>query len=83
MAFKVPGTKEYQLNQILQETEVKFTWQCPNCCVEHESDGSETIDEFVQDLYKKHQVRYVVMDMMQGVFCEECYTNPEVQSSTL
>ena len=74
--------KSEQLERIAFETICKIHWECPNCGDNRESDEDATQEEFAEQLYKEG-VRYRSMKYMQGVFCKTCYTDKEVQNSTL
>lgn len=58
-----------------------YKWTCPNCDEEIESE-CETMEQFL-DILTTEGVRYVNMKHMQGVFCQTCYLDPEVQNSSL
>lgn len=73
--------KTEQLEKILNE-EFYFSWECPCCAATFESDGVMTKGEFAEYLYNKG-IRFKIMKYMQGVFCKDCYTDPETQNSTL
>lgn len=75
-------TKEKQLEAIAAESERIHYWECPVCGDEHRSESYETVQEFAEQLYEDG-VRHVVMEYMEGVFCESCHTDPEVQNSSL
>lgn len=60
---------------------VQFT--CPCCSNVYESEEDETEEEFKKRLITVEKVRYVEMKYMQGFFCQECYSDPEIQHSTL
>lgn len=65
--------KSFQLEQIKANLIVAF--KCPNC-------DSITEGEEIEDLYNDG-VRFKIMNNMKGVFCESCYSDSEVQNSSL
>jgi len=74
--------KREQLNKIGLETSAIYKWECPCCSEEHYSEEEETLEDFSESLYVQG-VRFKVMKYMQGVFCKDCWTDPEVQNSSL
>lgn len=71
-----------QFQKIKPCIEFKFHYECPVCEAEFQSDECESVEQFIESIYDQG-VRFKSMEMMQGVFCKECYTDPEIWSSTL
>lgn len=74
--------KKEQLERIAFETTPVIKWECPVCGAMHESLDDATPMEFAQQLYDEG-VRWKSMKYMQGVFCKDCYSDPEIQNSSL
>lgn len=74
--------KTEQLERIAFDCIPKIYWECPNCGNSHESDDDATQEEFAEQLYEDG-VRFKSMKYMQGVLCKACYTDKEVQNSSL
>jgi len=65
--------KPFQIEKIRSNLIIAF--KCPVC---------DTIEEGeeVEDLYNKG-IRYKTMKHMQGVLCESCYSDKEIQNSSI
>jgi len=81
--FEIMHEKTKQIREISLEVATVHTWECPSCAVLFQSTEDESEEEFIDRLYEEEEVRYVKLPHMIGLFCKECYTDPEVQESTL
>ena len=64
------------------EVEDIFKWECPTCETVFYSEDGDRLTEFIRMLFN-YGVRYKVMEMMEGVFCQDCYEDPEIYGATL
>jgi hypothetical protein len=75
--------KKYEQLEFMSDSmETIHYWECPSCSARFTSEESASKLDFARDLYKEG-VRYKKMKYMQGLFCKSCYTDPEIQNSSL
>jgi hypothetical protein len=77
-------SEEETAEHIIEDVRGVFKWECPCCCTEFESEEDEdTMNKFIVRLIKTDKIRRVQNNCMIGVFCPECYNDPEFRDSTL
>ena len=74
--------KAQHINEILENVKSRHTWECDLCDTQEISENNDTRIEFIHKLYLKG-VRQAVIKDKQGVFCKDCWSDPEIQNSTL
>jgi len=74
--------KKETIKLLRPEIEHIYKWECPNCCNSVESSG-ETKKEFINYLYNTHKIRRVDNGAIIGIFCEDCYKDPEFENCSL
>ena len=68
---------------LIKEMAKVYTWECPCCGQDYASEDYDSPIGFARRLIDDVGVRYVQMTQMQGVFCPNCFNDPEIQESTL
>jgi len=77
-------TPQQQVEKLSEETfDISVTWECPCCAREFDLLTDNASDKELGAALYETGARFKVMKYMQGVFCEDCLDDEEVNNSTL
>ena len=77
-------TPNQQVQKLSEETfDIVVKWECPCCARDFELLTDNSTDEELGAALYELGARFKVMKYMQGVFCEDCLDDEEVNNSTL
>ncbi len=76
-------SKEETIKFLSSEIQMIYKFECPNCCQSFQSEEIHTKENFMNSLYENDGVRRVDNGAMIGIFCSDCYNDPEFENCTL